>query len=223
MSVEEEVGFDAALKQALELSLVDVVVTKTGTTSPAVGMGNNHDAHEYTTGSDNLSAAAPRAILEQEAATPSPLSPTGPNPKRRKYAVDSGSSSPLATARFSKRPSDDFTKAFEAKEAQYAKAGARVDRYSQPPPKASNLYVSKNGQLLLGIHDPPYHELMREKPLHPKLKEAVANGTLTAEKYEWYKSMPPNVNIPVAGIASDKPRRPKRGAPNHGAPNHGSL
>ncbi|KAL7624163.1 Esa1p-associated factor [Parahypoxylon ruwenzoriense] len=103
--------------------------------------------------------------------------------------------------------------AFQKKEQRYARAQAAKDYLLQLPDPQLR-YVDEDGQILFsGERFGP-----KEVPDHPKLREAERQGTLTREKELWYRNMPHDIRIPVAGIPSEKPYTPRDVTPGHANP-----
>lgn len=99
---------------------------------------------------------------------------------------------------------DEFTestkidiKSFMQKEARWAGQQAKKDPMLCLPDKLGKRKISMVDDVVVN------------RISHPKIREAEKNNTCTPQKRIWYQDMPRNINIPVAGIASEQPYRPK--------------
>lgn len=228
ITIEEEIGFDAALEKALADSLQD-----TGTPKPnelAAGAAKTMKGESDLAGLQMKSEDMAKAVLEREYVALNPAAaftiPTTPteklNVKVHKHSIESGFSSSPTMTQSAKQTETDFTKAFKIKEARYAKKAAKSDHLLRLPPTAKYVYVNKIQQTLVGLHCPPYHpytEDRKPRRLHPILKEAEKNGTATTAMRDWFSDMPHHVNSPIAGKSSDEPHRPKYSQSDPAKPN----
>lgn len=197
ITIKEEIGFDAALEMALAESLQDTSSSKPDESAVVTETVTDKNARDPY--SDH-----PAKLLEARR--------TAPKRKAAAHAANLDFSSPLRSTYSATQVDDSFAIAFKIKEARYAKAAARTDHLLRLPPTAKYVYVNKDRQPLVNLNSPPYNVFaMNNKPegLHPVLKEAEKNGTATIAMHDWYGKMPHHVNIPVAGIPSNKPHRLK--------------
>ncbi|KAK9769944.1 putative MRG-domain-containing protein [Seiridium cardinale] len=218
VSIKEEIGFEAALKEAIEQSLHGAPPLEYNELTAAAVHRKEAKVLDETASTisptDKLIAPCGTATKRKVTSSTqeSAPKPNSLNSKKHQHTVDHQFPSLHKRIRSTMQSQQDFATAFKLKEARYAKASARSDHLSRLPPTTKHIYVNRKGELLSSPNDTPYHSFTEDKPLHPKLKEAEKNGTSTREKYKWYKDMPRDVNIPVAGIPLDKPHRPKRNA-----------
>ncbi|KAI1858891.1 uncharacterized protein JN550_012350 [Neoarthrinium moseri] len=209
--IKEEIGFDKALQQALTLSLQESGPPTRSPTSCSTGTGDSHAAPS----SESPALKEFESRPERQARQRSPVSKPSktleiPRTKKRKLAHSLSLEEPPHGETTIKQPSDAaITKKLAAKEARYAAVAARNDHLLHLPPTNGQIYVNKRGVLVRSRNDDPYNAHVNDAPPHPKIIQAEKAGTLTREKLRWYKDMAHDVNIPVAGIPSDKPWRPK--------------
>ncbi|KAF3017544.1 hypothetical protein E8E14_013052 [Neopestalotiopsis sp. 37M] len=88
---------------------------------------------------------------------------------------------------------------------------SNVGREFQGGIGVANRYVSSSGVLKLSAEDcAPNDRAYKTRPVHPKVLAAEKKGTSTQGFSAYYRDMPTNINVPTAGIPSDKPYRPKQ-------------
>ncbi|XDG03693.1 hypothetical protein ABKA04_003308 [Annulohypoxylon sp. FPYF3050] len=174
---------------------------KKGAKANGSEMSSARGSEERVAGSSSFGGRGPRRGRDYELENSIPskwtatiVKPTAPSKDGVKSLIIKMKA--IAESESTHPPKIDI-KAFMQKEARWARQQTEKDPLLCLP--------DKWGKRKLNIVD----EVNHKRVYHPKIREAEKNDTLTPQKTIWYQDMPRNVNIPVAGIASDKPYRPK--------------
>lgn len=116
------------------------------------------------------------------------------------------------------RDSEDNTKrrssptsissSFAACEARWSKLAEPEDRLMRPPNKLTSTYVDRYGRTTFDDTFALGWTSTRPPPIganHPKIIRARNNGNWTEKLEAYYSELPPNYNIPLAGLTCKKP------------------
>ena len=120
---------------------------------------------------------------------------------------------------------------FAAAEARWSKLAEPADRLMKPPNKLTSTYVDRYGRTTFDDTYALGWTSNRPPPIganHPKIIRARNNGNWSEKLEAYYSELPPNYNIPLAGLACKKPdedswssRSPTRVATPHGTADFG--
>ncbi|KAF3013199.1 Esa1p-associated factor [Neopestalotiopsis sp. 37M] len=186
-TIEEEIGLEAATQRALRASLLDGADDErpvTGPQRPAIRTAKATNAKKRSVAGnedDNDEPAPKKAANKKQAKQASKAKKVAPKAAvAKKQNRKQDQPAPM-------NPDAEFRRAFEAKEA------------------------SSSGVLQLSAEDcAPNDRAYKTRPVHPKVLAAEKKGTSTQGFTAYYRDMPANINVPTAGIPSDKPHRPKQ-------------